>query len=347
MSKLGILVLAAPVALGLTAYAIAQSPSATIGNDQLTATISLPDAQKGYYRGTRFDWSGIVSSLKYKGHDYITPWSQINDPAVADYEYRGDQIATGINTTMVGMPEEFSQVSGSAPLGWDQARAGGTFIKIGVGVLRKPDDKSYDHYRLYEIVQGSKWEVNKSSTSVSFRQTVNDPGSGYGYIYIKKVALVPGKSELTIEHTLRNSGAKPIQGMVYDHNFIRWDNEAPGPDYSMQFSFDARPSEPLGEMPLAFNGRTVNFTRALAGKESVRVLPVGFGNDPRDYDFRFENKKLGIGLRVTADRPLARATIWGMRTVFAIEPWVSYDIPTGSEYTWKYTYQAYGLSGAR
>ena len=33
-------------------------PTATIANDQLRASIYLPDAKAGYYRGTRFDWSG-------------------------------------------------------------------------------------------------------------------------------------------------------------------------------------------------------------------------------------------------------------------------------------------------
>ena len=35
-----------------------QFPHATIANDRITAVILLPDTQNGYYRGTRFDWSG-------------------------------------------------------------------------------------------------------------------------------------------------------------------------------------------------------------------------------------------------------------------------------------------------
>jgi hypothetical protein len=181
--------------------------------------------------------------------------------------------------------------------------------------------------------------VQKSAAAVSLKQSVNDSTSGYGYVYTKKVALVPGKSELSILHTLRNTGSKPITGMVYDHNFMRWDNETPGPDYSLQFAFDAKPSEPLGEAPLAFNGRTVNFTRALAGKESMRVLPIVSGNRTADYDFRVENRKLGIGLRVSA-------VIWGIRSVFAVEPFINYDIQPGSEFSWTYNYQAYQVAGA-
>jgi hypothetical protein len=332
--------------LGPAFDAAAQFPAATIEPGQLTATIALPDAEKGYYRGTRFDWAGVVSSLRYKGHEYITAWSDINDPAVGDYEYRGDRIATGTSTTMVGIPEEFASLPERTAPGWETAKPGGTFVKIGVGVLRKPDDQPYDHFRLYEIVRGGKWDVERTAASVTFRQAIDDPGSGYGYAYTKTVSLVPGRPELRMAHTLRNTGSRPITGFVYNHNFMRWDDEAPGPDYAMHFAFEPRPGEPPGDMPLAYDGRTIRFTRALAGRESIRSVPGGFGNDPKDYDFRFENRKLGIGLRVTADQPLYRAVVWGMRTVFAIEPFIRYDIQPGQQFSWTYAYQTYELAGA-
>ena len=43
------------------------APTATIANGQLRASIYLPDAKTGYYRGARFDWSGQVSSLTWNG----------------------------------------------------------------------------------------------------------------------------------------------------------------------------------------------------------------------------------------------------------------------------------------
>jgi hypothetical protein len=345
---LGTLVWTLTAGLGVTLEAAAQAPTATLSNGQLTVTISLPDAQQGYYRGTRFDWSGIISSLKYKGHEYVTPWSQIYDPAVEDYEFRGDQIATGAAATMVGFPEEFMSMPAKTAQGFDEAPVGGTFIKIGAGVLRRPDDKPYSHFRTYEIVDGTQWSVKKTATSISFTQTIHDRGSGYGYVYTKTIALVPGKAELTLQHTLRNTGSKPITGAVYDHNFTRWDNETPGPDYSMHFAFDAKPSRPPGENPLVvYSGRAVTFTHLLSGKEALRSEPVGFGNDAKDYDFRFENTKLGIGLHVTADRPLTGLVIWGIHTAFALEPWIGYDIQPGAAFGWKYDYQAYELAAAK
>jgi hypothetical protein len=94
-------------------------------------------------------------------------------------------------------------------------------------------------------------------------------------------------------------------------------------------------------------GRTVNFTRPLAGKDAIRTLPVGFSDRADDYDFRFENTKLGIGMRATADRPLYRAVIWGIRSVFAIEPFIEYAIQPGQQFSWTYVYHAYELTSAK
>jgi len=321
----------------------AQNPTATISNGQVKATLYLPDAQKGYYKGTRFDWSGLVSSIEFKGHNYIGPWYQATAPEVRDYEYRGDQIVTGPCTTMVGVPEEFASVS-RTPLGWEAAKAGGTAVKIGIGVLRKPDDKPYDHYRLYSIVDGGKWTVKRKADSVEFTQTITDPQSGYGYVYTKKVSLTPGKAQMVIEHTLRNTGSKPIAGQVYDHNFQRWNDEAPNPDYTISFAFEPKVTDVPEGMPLAVNGKTVTFTRALKDRDAIRLTPDGFGTNASDYDFRIENKKLGIGWRATADKPIAQVAIWGIRTVFAVEPFITYDIQPGSEFSWKLVYDAYTLS---
>jgi len=38
----------------------ADFPKAVLSNGPVQAVVYLPDPQKGYYRSTRFDWSGVV-----------------------------------------------------------------------------------------------------------------------------------------------------------------------------------------------------------------------------------------------------------------------------------------------
>jgi hypothetical protein len=72
------------VCLGLSPAAAAQAPQAEISNSRIHAKLYLPDAQSGYYRATRFDWSGVIASLKCNGHNYFGKWFDQYDPKVHD-----------------------------------------------------------------------------------------------------------------------------------------------------------------------------------------------------------------------------------------------------------------------
>src|SRR5450631_1277196 len=161
-------------------------PKWEISNNLMRVKLYLPDATSGFYRGTRFDWSGVVADLQYAGHSYYGPWFTQTDPTVSDFVYRGADIVAGPCSAITGPVEEFTV------LGYDETKPGGTFLKIGVGLLRKPDEAHYSAYRLYEIVNGGTWSVKKSKEAVEFTQELHDASSGYGYVYHKKISLVDG-----------------------------------------------------------------------------------------------------------------------------------------------------------
>ena len=63
-------------------------PSHEITNGEITARVYLPDAKTGFYQSTRFDWSGAIASLEYKGHQYYGHWfSKVTD--IYDFGYEG------------------------------------------------------------------------------------------------------------------------------------------------------------------------------------------------------------------------------------------------------------------
>src|SRR5438067_11361563 len=137
------------------ALVAAEPPRAELSNGLLRVKLDLPDAANGFYRGTRFDWSGMIDNVDYGGHKFYGRWFQGTDAAVRDFEYRGAEIVAGPNTAATGPAEEFN--TNDKALGFDESKPGGTFLKIGVGVLRRPDERDYDHFRLYEIVDPGKW----------------------------------------------------------------------------------------------------------------------------------------------------------------------------------------------
>jgi len=52
------------LACGPGALVAADFPRAEISNGSVRAKLYLPDPDNGYYRATRFDWSGVISSLE-------------------------------------------------------------------------------------------------------------------------------------------------------------------------------------------------------------------------------------------------------------------------------------------
>jgi hypothetical protein len=308
-------------------------PTAEISNGQLRARLYLPDAQRGFYRSTRFDWSGVIGSLEYKGHEFYSPWFTKIDASVRDFVYRDADIIVSAQSSMVGPAEEFSR-----PQGFTSAKPGGTFVKIGVGVLRKPDDSAYSGYNTYELVDAGTWTVNRQPDSVEFIQTVTDSSSGYGYVYQKTVRLTPGKPEMTIAHSLRNTGRLPLQTTQYNHNFLVLDGATTGEDFKIAVPFAIQTALSPDPEVAEIRGKEIVFLRTLQREERVSIGIQGFGSDAKDYDVRVENVKTGAGFRVTSDRPLANLTLWSIRSVISMEPHVDVSTEPGATTSWTYTY---------
>lgn len=327
-------VLAAPMVMAQTASDI---PQARLSNGPIQMTAYLPDVQHGYYRGTRFDWAGVVQKLEYKGHRFYGPWYSKTDPHVRDFIYSGDDIIAGPCSAIMGPVEEFT--TNHQGLGYSDAKPGGTFIKIGVGTLRKPDEREYSPYTLYEIVDHGKWTVHTSRTSAEFTQELRDLSSGYGYVYRKALKLVDGAPELVVEHSLRNTGQKPIQTSVYDHNFLVLDNQPPGPDTVITFPFAIKTEHPPEQGLAEIRGKQLVYLKSLEGQERVTAPIKGFSESPDQYEIRVENTKVGAGYRVTGDRPLSSVYLWSIRSVVSIEPYIDMTIEPGKEFTWKYSYE--------
>jgi hypothetical protein len=317
------------LAIGLlclsAACAAADYPQATISNGQIHATLYLPDAHAGYYQATRFDWSGQMPSLEYKSHTYFGNWNP------APYSPK-------LHDAIMGPVEEF--LTNGAGLGYADAQAGGTFLKIGVGVIKKPEERGFQQFKTYEIADPGKWAVKKKPDSVEFTQVVSDPSSGYAYRYTKVVQLVKGRPMMTLAHSLKNTGKKTIESDVYEHNFYMLDAQPTGPDVVIKFPFEVHATQDLHGLAET-KGKEFVYLKELTGRESAQSNLTGFGADPKDYDISEENTKTGAGVRQTCDRPLVRINYWSIRSTACPEAYVHMKIAPGETFTWKISYQFY------
>jgi hypothetical protein len=313
----------------------ADFPSAEIKNGQISAKIYLPELKNGFYQGTRFDWSGVLYSLQFQGHDYYGPWFNKTDAGVHDFIYSGPDIIAGPCSAITGPVNEFG------PLGYDDAKPGGHFIKIGIGALRKPDGAAYDNYHLYEIADGGQWKITKTAASVEFIQTLAD--ASYGYVYRKTVQLADGKPVMVIEHHLKNTGSRAVHTNVYNHNFLVLDKQPPGPGFVITVPFPIATSEPPNKTLAEIRGSQIVYTKTLTGEDVVATPIEGFGTSANDHQIRIENSTLDVGMKIKTDRPLAKEGLWSIRTVIAMEPFVAIDIEPGHEFSWTTEYEYYLL----
>jgi hypothetical protein len=294
----------------------ADYPQATITNGTVTAKLMLPG---GSYQGTRFDWAGIISSLQWNGHEFFGQWNPSNDPKLHD--------------AITGPVEEF--LSNDAGPGYDEVKPGETFLRIGVGAIRKPDEKAYNRFATYEIVDGGKRTLRSDRHWIEFGHEAG--AAGYAYDYRKTIRLE--KDGFVIEHRLRNTGKKPIDTVVYNHNFFMLDGATIGPDTVVRFPWQPKPDKPFangGEV----RGTEIHFQMEPPPGQSVAADLGGFGA----YDARIENRRAGIGVHITGDQPLTKLYFWAIRTVACPEPYVRIQAAPGKETKWRIRYQLYVIA---
>jgi hypothetical protein len=317
----------------------AQTPQAEIKNEQIRAKIYLPDAKQGFYRATRFDWSGVIFDLEFAGHRLYNPWFSSTDEAVRDFVYKTDGIAAAPNSAMTGPVEEFQK-----PIGYDTAKPGETFLKIGVGLLKKADNDPYQFAKHFELADGGTWTTHKTASSITFEQVLGTPQSNYGYIYTKTLRLVGKEAQLVIEHHLKNTGQSPIQTVVYDHNFLTIDKDNIGSDYSITVPYQIKPTRAPDAKFVNIEGNKADYIANLQGEDRVSFGLQGFSDSPKDYDFRVVNKGAQLEVRIVGDHPLTNASVWSIRDVIAVEPFVTISVDPGKEVAWTYTYTYSDLS---
>ena len=307
-------------------------PHRDISNGIVSAKVYLP-GEGGFYRGTRFDRTGVVTHATFKGHDFGEPWFSSYSPHVRDFMWKDHQVTVSTVSASVGPAEDFQ------PAGFDEAGDGGLFLKIGVGVMKRTNP-AYDFVHAYPVVNEGTRSESHTKDSVRLTQKIADKASGYGYNYVKTIRLVPGKAQMIIEHVLTNTGKKAITTTVYCHNFLTL---SPGDEnVTITAPFDIKADKPFAPGTASVDGKTIKYLRAIPEGEAVTSPISGFGDKVSDYDFTVKNTATGFGQRIRADQPLSQINFWSIRTTFSWEPYIAIKLKPGQTKRWTYTYDYFG-----
>jgi hypothetical protein len=112
----------------------------------------FPILKFGAYRGARFDGSGIISSLQYQGHEYFGQWYKHHDPRILD--------------AVTEPLQEFR--TNDSGLGYEEAKPGDAFVRIGLGTVRKPEEKAFRPYDRCDIDDPGKRRIRRHKDRIEF-----------------------------------------------------------------------------------------------------------------------------------------------------------------------------------
>ncbi|MBP5383181.1 MAG: hypothetical protein J6Y45_07505 [Bacteroidales bacterium] len=271
--------------------------------------LTLHEPLDGFYKGTRFDRGGVFDSLEFNGLQMCGRWFVSYDPLSHD--------------AVCGPAEEFS------PIGYDNALPGGTFIKPGVGLLRREDSSPYDRFHLYEIADPGSWNLQQGDDYVLFEHVLDGV-----YNYRKRISLLSGDS-FQISHLMQAAG-EPLCGEVYNHNFWTFGRMQTGPSRKLDFPFtpDGHWRSAYDSVALSENG--IRFSRPLSEGESVYMGDIhSKGQEGMPYRISLSEGPLRVDIQ--GDVPVVRTVFWANHRVACPEPYNEFRTPC----RWTITYKIY------
>ncbi len=315
------------VMIALSPCSIAvEYPQTTLTNGAMEMLVYLPDAETGYYRGSRFEWSGLIQQIKYAGHTYFGDWKSAHNPTHHD----------DVN----GTASEFGMFS---PLGYDDARARQNFVKIGIGELRRINNDNYKFHQNYPVVNAFDWTVNSDTGSIEFIQESPD-FKGWKYRFTKRIQLADDSApKFSIDHKLENLGENPIDTDYYCHNFTIIDGTPIGPAYELTFPFELQFPQSLKGYAKA-QGATVEFLKQLSGT-SIYAEFEGYDVVPANNAVTIANNETKAAIKIDGDYGAYEFHYWSTTLATCPEPFLKIDLEPGQSIEWTDNYELIAENG--
>jgi hypothetical protein len=311
-------------------------------NNRLKVEVAAPGTG---YRGTRFDWTGFITQVTLDGtHTYCVP----------------ESYTEGQGTGGVGLCNEFGI---DMAIGYEDARPGDLFLKLGVGLLQKPDTTEYSFTRPYPIVFPAPVEIQADDEQVRFTMEA-EKCRGYAARLTKTLCIQ--ENRLEADYLLENTGSLEIETTEYVHNFIGINSQNIGPAYCLRFPSPIQ-LENLGPMlrpmlpkflrkilPEATQDRALTYLfmrrqRVLSIQDediSFRSMPkqpfycrlVGAVQSDQPQ-WRILHMPSGVGLKETDSFAPGRVAVWGTTHVLSAEIFMNITLKPGESKSWTRTWE--------
>ncbi len=282
-------------------------------SNRLSVVFSSPGT---FYTGSRFDWTGFITDITLDGRH----------PFCVD-----ESLVPGIGTGGRGLCNEFGI---HEPIGYEEARVGECFPKLGIGLLKRTSEEEYRFWEPYEI-NPAPVEITSSANSISFL-TRSPQCNGYGATLKKEFTVE--NNRMRVEYFLTNTGKKDLKTTEYIHNFLNIDGKGVGPHCLLSFSFI-----PYGDnKPEVFkvSENTISF-KAVPDKEFYWALKGFEGSSTCSWSLI--DQETGIGVKETCDFQALKVAVWGKAHVVSPEIFIELSVCPGETKSWTRSYEFISL----
>lgn len=288
-------------------------------NKNIKVHIDLPLEN---YQISRFDWTGKITAVKYKGI-YVSGTEKLNHKDSMDYGK--------------GFYNEFGIDS---PVGFEGIKQGDYFHKIGIGRLKK-EGEQYRFSQKYEI-EPAEFKITKDADKITI-ECYAPNANGYSYVLKKEIEIL--ESGFIINYHLRNTGEKTIMTNEYTHNFLAINREFMGNHYILKFPFQIKPEQfgatvnPEDKVVISQNEITFNgipneqfFFSNLSGSKNI------------DASWELINTKSRIGISEKASFKTSKVNVWGWKHVISPELFFDLKVEPNQVVEWSRTYTVFELN---
>ena len=312
----------------LSQLAAPQFPQAEISNASIRATLYLPDAQSGYYRGTRFDWSGVDRQPEVERPRVLRAVVRAPRPEDPRRHHRAGR----------GVPHRRFRA---------RLRRGEAGRDVRADRRRRRPQA-----RRSPPTGGSR--PTRSSIPASGRSTRARTGSSsstssrHGGLRLRLSQDAParqghaGPRAPAEEHRPQARSRRASTTTTSS----RWTASRPAPTSSCGFRSTPRAARPLNDLA-EIRGNDVAFLREFE--------PRGRRSSPRSRDSARPRRTTTSGSRTArparacaspATGRCRRCYFWSAHLTVCPEPYIDVSVEPGKESSWRITYQFYQAAGA-
>jgi len=269
-----------------------------------------------YYQGTRFDWTGVFRRIELDGEVYCGEWNDFTDPRRHDH--------------VCGPSEEFFDCVGYGE--------GESFLKVGVGILKRDTDGPYDWFHCYPILDPGQWKVEITPTSARF---VHELSGVYEYA---KTVEITGEASFRISHRLLWDGSGAWMGpecrqlrlQQYCHNFFTFGLPVVGRGRSVEYDAPIAGVWRPDSVNCAIDSRRVWITAEMKPGDKCYLGEICYGSEsPYGLTLRAGDR----AVRIDGSLPMGTSVLWSNYRVFCPEPYVDLLVEPSVPLEWTIDYK--------